>query len=224
MFFAGDLGQRIFRQPFSWKTLGVDVRGRSATLKVNYRTSHQIRRTADRLLPGSIRDVDGLEDDRQGTISAFEGPEPELVIAADTAAERAAVATRLRQAIEDGYRPSEIGVFVRSEDELARAKSAVREAGLSPVSLLEGRGEGDVLVGTMHLAKGLEFRLVAVMACDEDILPQKERLQRVADDFEIDEVNRTERQLLYVAATRARDRLVVTAVQPPSEFLEELFA
>ena len=43
LFFAGDLGQRIFQQPFSWKTLGVDVRGRSQTLKVNYRTSHQIR-------------------------------------------------------------------------------------------------------------------------------------------------------------------------------------
>jgi hypothetical protein len=52
LFFSGDLGQRIFQQPFSWKALGVDVRGRAATLKVNYRTSHQIRRAADRLLPG----------------------------------------------------------------------------------------------------------------------------------------------------------------------------
>jgi len=40
LFFAGDLGQRIFQPAFSWKALGVDVRGRSATLKVNYRTSH----------------------------------------------------------------------------------------------------------------------------------------------------------------------------------------
>ncbi len=53
LFFAGDLGQRIFQQPFSWKALGVDVRGRSRTLRVNYRTSHQIRTQADRLLcPG----------------------------------------------------------------------------------------------------------------------------------------------------------------------------
>jgi superfamily I DNA/RNA helicase len=35
LFFAGDLGQRIFQQPFSWKALGVDIRGRAATLKVN---------------------------------------------------------------------------------------------------------------------------------------------------------------------------------------------
>jgi superfamily I DNA/RNA helicase len=50
LFFAGDLGQRIFQQPFSWKSFGVDIRGRSRTLRVNYRTSHQIRMQADRLL------------------------------------------------------------------------------------------------------------------------------------------------------------------------------
>jgi mRNA-degrading endonuclease RelE of RelBE toxin-antitoxin system len=50
LFFAGDMGQRIFQQPFSWKALGVDIRGRARTLHVNYRTSHQIRMQADRLL------------------------------------------------------------------------------------------------------------------------------------------------------------------------------
>ena len=59
LFFAGDLGQRIFQQPFSWKELGVDVRGRSQTLRINYRTSHQIRTQADRLLDPAISDVDG---------------------------------------------------------------------------------------------------------------------------------------------------------------------
>ncbi len=59
LFFAGDLGQRIFQQPFSWKSLGVDIRGRSRTLRVNYRTSHQIRMQADRLLGPEVTDVDG---------------------------------------------------------------------------------------------------------------------------------------------------------------------
>ena len=56
LFFAGDLGQRIFQQPFSWKSLGVDIRGRSKTLKVNYRTSHQIRSIADQLLGPEVSD------------------------------------------------------------------------------------------------------------------------------------------------------------------------
>src|SRR6185295_2294038 len=76
LFFAGDLGQRIFQQPFSWKTLGVDVRGRARTLHVNYRTSHQIRTQADRLLGAEIADVEGNSEERRGTVSVFNGPEP----------------------------------------------------------------------------------------------------------------------------------------------------
>jgi hypothetical protein len=76
LFFAGDLGQRIFQQPFSWKALGVDIRGRSRTLRVNYRTSHQIRTQADRLLGPVVIDVDGNGEDRSDTVSVFNGPPP----------------------------------------------------------------------------------------------------------------------------------------------------
>jgi mRNA-degrading endonuclease RelE of RelBE toxin-antitoxin system len=76
LFFAGDLGQRIFQQPFSWKALGVDVRGRSRTLRVNYRTSHQIRTQADRLLGPVVTDTEGNSEDRSNTVSVFNGPPP----------------------------------------------------------------------------------------------------------------------------------------------------
>src|SRR5205823_11952172 len=63
LYFAGDLGQRIFQQPFSWVELGVDIRGRSQNLTVNYRTSHQIRAQSDRLLNAEMTDLDGnLQD------------------------------------------------------------------------------------------------------------------------------------------------------------------
>lgn len=87
LFFAGDLGQRVFQTPFSWKSLGIDVRGRSQTLRVNYRTSHQIRSEVDRPLPSSLADVDGLVESRRGTISVFNGPLPAIRIAEDEAAE-----------------------------------------------------------------------------------------------------------------------------------------
>src|SRR5207248_4712250 len=80
LFFAGDLGQRIFQQPFSWKALGVDVRGRSTTLKINYRTSHQIRTQADRLLGPRVSDVDGNVEERGSTISLFNGPPPTITV------------------------------------------------------------------------------------------------------------------------------------------------
>ena len=76
LFFAGDLGQRIFQQPFSWRSLGVDIRGRSRNLRVNYRTSHQIRIQADRLLGPEVNDADGNSEDRSDTISVFNGPPP----------------------------------------------------------------------------------------------------------------------------------------------------
>jgi superfamily I DNA/RNA helicase len=77
---------------------------------------------------------------------------------------------------------------------------------------------------TMHLAKGLEFRAVAVMACDDEIIPLQSRIESVADNADLEEVYNTERHLLYVACTRARDRLLVTSVEPSSEFLEDLTA
>jgi len=81
---------------------------------------------------------------------------------------------------------------------------------------------GTIAVSTMHLAKGLEFRAVAVMACDDDVLPLEERLNSIGDESDLEEVYNTERHLLYVACTRARDELLVTGVNPISEFVEDL--
>jgi superfamily I DNA/RNA helicase len=91
--------------------------------------------------------------------------------------------------------------------------------------LLSERGDDpvdEISIGTMHLAKGLEFKAVAVMACDDEVLPLQSRIESVADEVDLDDVYDTERQLLYVACTRARDRLLVTGVQPGSEFLYDL--
>ena len=77
-------------------------------------------------------------------------------------------------------------------------------------------------IGTMHLAKGLEFRAVAVMACDDEVVPLQERIEAVTEESDLEEVYKTERQLLYVACTRARDHLMVSSVRPASEFLEDM--
>ena len=224
LFFAGDLGQRIFQQPFSWKSLGVDIRGRSKTLKINYRTSHQIRMQADRLLAPELADVDGNSEIRSGTISIFNGPKPEVALAGSIEEEVSQVAGWIGERIKVGVKPHEIGVFVRSTVELSRAESAVEEAGL-PIQIADASAEavsGHVSVGTMHLAKGLEFRAVAVMACDDEVIPLQERIEIVSDDSDLEEVYNTERHLLYVACTRARDYLLVSGVEPASEFLDDL--
>jgi superfamily I DNA/RNA helicase/mRNA-degrading endonuclease RelE of RelBE toxin-antitoxin system len=224
LFLAGDLGQRIFQQPFSWKALGLDVRGRSYSLRVCYRTSQQIRAAADRLLPGSITDVDGIADSRKGTVSVFQGPPPEVVTFDSPAMEAEMVGDWIKSLIGEGFARHEIGIVVRSEEQLARARAAAKQAGVT-TTVLDGRGEPEadtVAIATMHLAKGLEFRAVAVVACDDEVIPLQERVESVSDESDLEEVYHTERHLLYVACTRARDRLLVCGVEPESEFLGDL--
>ena len=224
LFFAGDLGQRIFQLPLSWRELGIDIRGRSQTLRVNYRTSHQIRMQADRLLDPEIADADGNQEERTGTISVFNGPSPTVKVLDDEESEVEAVAEWLKRALSDGLEPAEVGVFARSRDQIGRATEVARRAGV-PFAILDENGDtiNDCMtIGTMHLAKGLEFRAVAVMACDSEVIPLQSRVEEITNEADLDDVYNTERNLLYVACTRARDRLLVTGVRPASEFLDDL--
>lgn len=224
LFFTGDLGQRIFQQAFSWKACGVDIRGRSRSLKINYRTSHQIRQQADKLLDPTVSDVDGNSEERTGTISVFNGPKPMIEVYEDKDSEVSGVGEWLKNAANSGIVPREIGIFVRSENEIDRAKQAVEAAGLEAVVLDENikTESGKVSIGTMHLAKGLEFKAVVVMACDDEVIPLQSRVETVNDPNDLDDILNTERHLLYVACTRARDQLMLSSVDPASEFLEDL--
>jgi mRNA-degrading endonuclease RelE of RelBE toxin-antitoxin system/energy-coupling factor transporter ATP-binding protein EcfA2 len=224
LFFAGDLGQRIFQKPFSWKALGVDIRGRSRTLRINYRTSHQIRNQADLLLAGELTDVDGNTEKRKGTISLFNGPKPAISIFGTQQEESNSVGQWIEDRMKEGVTPQEFGVFVRSEGELDRACKAIERAGKA-YRILDDKVSTNtdcISLSTTHLAKGLEFRAVVVMACDDEIIPSQERIETAGDDSDLEEVYNTERHLLYVACTRARDHLLVTGVDPASEFIDDL--
>ena len=225
LFLAGDIGQRIFQHPFSWKDLGLDVRGRSHTLRVNYRTSHAIRKQADKLLPEEIRDLEGETESRKGTVSLFNGPDPEVKIHGSKDEEIDFVSDLILERIENGFLAGEIGIFVRSEAQLPRARAALKKAGVQWAELERTRAPepNRVALSTMHLAKGLEFRAVIVMACDDEIIPLQERVEAITDEADLEEVYTTERHLLYVACTRARESLTITATAPESEFLADIF-
>lgn len=189
LFLAGDMGQRIFQHPYSWSSLGVEVRGRSHTLKVCYRTSQQIRQAADHLLPPILRDVDGLEDERRGIVSVFDGPAPLVETFATIDEEATAVGAAIAGWLANGIAAQEVGIFVRTPDLVTRARAALRTID----------GADAITTAPMHLAKGLEFRAVVVMACDQGVLPLDDRVADAADEAELDEIYETERRLLYVA-------------------------
>jgi superfamily I DNA/RNA helicase len=170
--------------------------------------------------------VDGNTEDRRGAISVFNGTDPTIKVLDSPEAEAEAVSSWLQERVAEGAMPHEIAVFVRSPAELDRARAAVAASGL-PFKVLDENVEttsGYVSICTMHLAKGLEFRSVAVMACDDEVIPLQQRIESVGDDADLEEVYNTERHLLYVACTRARDHLLVTSVDPASEFLDDLRA
>jgi superfamily I DNA/RNA helicase len=171
-----------------------------------------------------VADVDGLAEARGGTISVFNGPDPVVRVLDSAGEEQAVVGRWLAACAADGVMPGEMSVFVRSDAELARARAAGAASGL-PMAVLGDDARtprARVSIGTMPLSKGLEFRAVVVMACDDEVVPLQARIESVTDESDLKEIYETERHLLYVACTRARDHLLVTAVRPASEFLQDL--
>ena len=179
---------------------------------------------ADRLLGPELSDVDGNVDDRRGTISVFNGPEPSIMTFDSPKEEIDAVSKWLVERRSEGVAPHEIGLFVRSAAEMERARAAAEKSQIT-YKVLDENVEtisGHASISTMHLAKGLECRAVVVMACDDEIIPSQQRIETVTDDADLQEVYYTERHLLYVACTRARDHLLVTSGDSPSEFLDDM--
>lgn len=141
----------------------------------------------------------------------FDGPPPQVETFASDVDEATIVRGTISKWIANGVAAHEVGVFVRTPDLVARARAALADL-----------AEGDAITtAPMHLAKGLEFRAVVVMACDLGILPLDERVADAADEAELDEIYETERRLLYVACTRAREHLLLTGVRPASEYLDD---
>ena len=208
LFFAGDIGQRIFRAPFPWTAAGVDVRGRSRSLKVNYRTSHQIRLQSEKLLPETLIEADGAAESRLGVTSVFEGPVPQIQSFENRDLEIAALKKWLNGLSKQGIKPTEMAILVRQNASIAPLKDQISIPNL--------------VIMSMHEAKGSEFRVVAAVCLDHNILPDDQRFLAAKDESQLDEVMTTERHLLYVAATRARDYLWMSGVEPVSEFLNDL--
>ena len=216
-FFAGDIGQRIIRYSFPWKPHGIDLRGRSRVLKINYRTTQEIRSMADRLTNLDANDADDISQNRNGTISLLSGPKPEIRTFKTTEEEVVGVAEWLDHIYNDLNIPAnQVAIFYRSEKEVGRAVEAIRK------SVYGYEGEAKPRLAEMFEAKGLEYRAAVVMACDSDVIPSPDRLAEADLIAGLEEIYDTERNLLYVACTRARDYLLITSAGTPSELLLDM--
>ena len=199
---VGDAHQRIYRTKFPMSRAGIETRGRSRRLKINYRTSEQIRKFAQGILKGiEVDDLEGGETQTQGDHSVFKGPEPFVEHCTDEKAEAETIVAWVQMLCNDhGLATHEICVTPNK----AAIRTALTSAGLATRDLRPreedpGSSEAGVRMGTMPRIKGLEFRAVA-MACANPNDPM--------NDLENADI-RTRCQR-YVAATRAREYLLIT--------------
>lgn len=219
---AMDEGQRIFQRAFSMKALGLNFQGRSTCLKLNYRTSRQIRELADRVLPGTIRDADETVEQRL-TLSRFQGPAPTVLGLPDTEQEFEHLGHWLRDRLAEGVPPAQIAVFTRHDPAATAARvQAISGHRAAVVGQTDTPDPGVVSVSTMHRAKGLEYRAVAVVGLTDAALPSAQRLAELTDPGDQEDFIAHERHLLYVAATRAREWLLLTYSGEGSRFLTPL--
>ena len=219
----GDPGQRIYPGGFSLKKLGIDVRGRSHILRINYRTTEQIRRFADTLLGDSSDDFDNGREDRRSH-SLLRGPRPTLRGFKTEVLQNDFIVNEVRRVLAAGLTPREIAAFARAGSHLKSIRQAFVDAGI-PVFLLSSDDDPDhstgVNLGTMHRAKGLEFKVVFVVNCSDQVVPHAYTLSRLRDEGDLEAGVEREKQLLYVSLTRARDEVFVTWVGRESRFLTD---
>ncbi len=219
---VGDAGQRIYPGNFSLSRLGIEVRGRAHILRLNYRTTEQIRRAADRVIGRTTDDMDGGKVRRDKTRSLRRGPTPTLKSYDSVDDELAGAVEQVTRWLDSGLAPESIALFARSRGASTSIVTSLKDASIRAHRLADGEAvaSGAVAVGTMHRAKGLEFKAVLVFGCTSDALPSAGMLRAFVDPQDREDAIERERRLLYVAMTRARDELVLSWHGEPSPFLE----
>lgn len=221
---VGDGGQRIYQGRISLKSLGINVQGRSHVLKINYRTTEQIRNFADRLLDAEQDDLDGGIEPRSDTISLLNGPEPILKPFDNTIQQAEFVAQEISRFIAQGVRPNEIGVFSRTKALLKPIEKSLKKQNVACTRLDDQAPEtvtDAVNTGSMHRAKGLEFKIVFVVCLSDDVIPSSHGAEQ-RDLQARKEALEQEQHLLYVSITRTRDIVYLCWTGQPSRFLSNV--
>ncbi|MCH9733550.1 MAG: DEAD/DEAH box helicase [Actinomycetia bacterium] len=225
IFIAGDTHQRIYDNRVSLREVGINIAGRSSRLNINYRTTAEILGWSLGLLRGEpIDDMEGGLDSIAGCKSYVHGEPPRLSAHPSVDAEAEFIASSVKNWIDNGFAPSEIGVALRSKWSTAKIESALKAAGIDSVDLAKvSNDDCAVRIGTMHRMKGLEFRCVCVAGVGAKQVPAVNAVTPVEDDQQTHRQDlERERCILFVACTRAREQLLVTWHGEPSPFLTAL--
>lgn len=222
IFIVGDAHQRIYKHKAVLSKCGINVRGRSNYLKINYRTTEEIRKYAYTLLTGIKFDDLDEEYDETSCQSLTHGTAPQVLTFNDAAEETDYIINEIKHLIDDGVDPKNICIVARTHRLLDDYIAKFTRAGIKTYEIkrnrIDDRNFDGVRIATMHRIKGLEFQYVFVVAVNKRIVPLALVLGSPDPVIEAESIT-AERCLLYVALTRAQKLAYVTSYGTPSEFL-----
>ena len=223
LFIVGDAHQRIYKNKVTLSRCGINVRGRSGKLRMNYRTTEEIRHSAMNVLSGlSFDDLDDGIDDGKGYISLSHGAKPTIMTYATQDQEAADLVKSIQEQVAAGVDPREICVVARTNALVDEYKKYLTTAGIACFEVkrkqADDRSRMGVRLATMHRVKGLEFTIVFVVAANNNYIPLKSAVNR-ADPTEREAAMISERCLLYVAMTRAKKMVKISSYGTVSIFL-----
>lgn len=223
IFIVGDAHQRIYRNRPTLSRCGINVRGRSSILRINYRTTEEIRRYAFALLNGiSFDDLDEGVDPGDRCQSLTHGEKPEIKEFNDAGSELTFLTEEIEKLQKNGVALSDICVVARTkrlvEDYIAQFTRAGIRAYAIKRNKTDDRNYDGLRVATMHRVKGLEFQYVFVAAVNNRVLPLPSAINKTDAVSEAESLN-SEKCLLYVALTRAQKGAYITSYGKKSAFL-----
>ena len=227
IFIVGDAHQRIYNRKANVSACGIDVRGRSRKLRLNYRTTDDIRKWAVSVLEGiAVDDLDEGLDSLKGYTSLCRGQKPELCAYQSATQETEGLIAWVQGLVSTGTQDADIGVLVRTNYQIEQTMTALHTAEIGTVRLVNSKADDrsvkGVRITTMHRAKGLEFSAVAIPYLSEEVFPPKKALAAAVDPADKRVILEREKSLLHVAATRAKNVLRVSWAGKASSIIQHI--
>lgn len=224
IFIVGDAHQRIYKNKAALSKCGINIRGRSSVLRINYRTTEEIRKAAFALLNGiSFDDLDDSFDTGDRCQSLTHGSVPEIIAAANANEEFDEILAKVKGLIDGGVAAKNICIVARThkllDDYIAHFTSSGIRCYEIKGNKADDRGLDGIRVATMHRVKGLEFQYVFVVAANNRIIPLASAIDHT-DAVSEQETMTAEKCLLYVALTRAQKGAYISGYGKMSEFLQ----
>ena len=224
LFIVGDAHQRIYRHKVVLSRCGINIKGRSKKLKINYRTTEETRKWAVKLLEGkAVDDLDGGLDSQKGYKSLLHGDSPEVRCFNSFTEEVQFIAAYLNEFIKEGVDVNTVCLVARTNDLLKQYEAALQERGIKTYlvkrSVAEDRKAAGLRLATMHRVKGLEFDDMIIASVNEGVVPLQLSSMGDSSSDMIEETDNLERALLYVSATRAKKKVMMTCYGANSPFL-----